>query len=289
MMQSKKIIVCPNPYKDNRFDLSTQVAAMLQRNGYQTVMCPVFVGEDGSENAVDLDKLAEDAVMLVAVGGDGTFLQVARAIMGRDVPLIGINMGTKGFLAELEPQEAELLLAAAEGRFQPSRRMLLDVKLIRDGKVLLKDLALNDAVIKCDVNAIGLSVMSDDVTMSEYSGDGVIVSTPTGSTAYSMSAGGPIVEPRAQAIVVTPICAHDLAVRSFVLSPERMVKVLPSRMRGRRAMLSVDGSEPVEVHAGDVVQVSRSEKQILIADMGINNFFDMTRSKLTANNRRERG
>jgi NAD+ kinase len=159
--------------------------------------------------------------------------------------------------------------------------MMLDVELRRVGAVIRTDCALNDAVIKSDISCIGLSVTADDVGISSFNGDGVIVSTPTGSTAYSLSAGGPIVEPEAENIIVTPICAHGVGARPFVLSPERTVTVAPERLRGRRAMLSVDGSDAQELQSGDVICLRRSRNAIIIAELGIKSFYDTAREKLT--------
>ena len=143
------------------------------------------------------------------------------------------------------------------------------------------DCALNDVVVKSDVSCIGLAVTADGVKVTDFMGDGVIVSTPTGSTAYSMSAGGPIVEPEAENIIITPICAHIMAAKSFVLSPARRVAVKPDWQRSHVTLLSVDGTEAVRMETGDEVLIRRSEKSVIMADMGVTTFYESAMNKLT--------
>ncbi len=281
-----KIIISPNPYRDRGLAVTARIKALLEAAGFKTVVSPVFVETPENSSMLPLSRALAGASLLVSVGGDGTFLAVARQAVDMDIPLLGVNMGTKGFMAGLEPEDVELVVRAAAGEYRPSSRMLLSVELVRGDGESLTDVALNDAVVKSDVNCIGIEVAADEVDITTYSGDGVIASTPTGSTAYSMSAGGPIVEPEADNLIVTPICAHELSARSFVLSPERTVTLRPDRLRGRRAVLSVDGGEPVELCPGDEVRVRRSERRIVIADMGVRSFYETTFNKLRHNEER---
>lgn len=282
-MKDGTIVLCPNPYRDRGLALTAQARKLLEADGRRVVVSPVFVELPGDGTMVPLEQAARDAALVVSFGGDGTFLHVARAVMGSGVPLIGVNLGKKGFMTGLEPDELPLLRRAAAGDFRESRRMLLKVALLREGEAeaVYTDYALNDAVVKSPLNCIGLEVTADDVPISNFSGDGVVIATPTGSTAYSMSAGGPIVEPEAENIVVTPICAHLMQAKSFVLSPARTVSVTPEKLRGRPTVLSVDGSDAVPLESGDIVRVRRSEKNILVADLGTRSFYDAALTKLT--------
>lgn len=276
-----KIVLAPNPYRDRSLSLAMQARELLERDGRQTVISPVFVEVPEDSSMRPLHKAAEDAELIISFGGDGTFLHVARQVLGRPIPLLGVNIGTKGFMAGLEPEELALVRRAAAGQFRRSLRMMLDVELHRGDGEVYTDCALNDAVVKSDVNCIGLDVSADGVGISCFSGDGVIVATPTGSTAYSMSAGGPIVEPEAAAIIVTPICAHVMAAKSFVLAPERTVCVTPERLRGRRSVLSVDGSEGIVLESGDEIRVRRSANRVIMADMEVRSFYDTAMNKLS--------
>lgn len=151
----------------------------------------MFVDVPGDSNMVPLRRAAEDAELIISFGGDGTFLHVARQILGMRIPLLGVNVGTKGFMAGLEPEDIELVRRAAAGDYRESLRMMLDIELHRADGDVIYDCALNDAVVKSDVNCINLAVHADGTEITNFAGDGVIIATPTGSTAYSMSAGGP--------------------------------------------------------------------------------------------------
>lgn len=277
----KKIVLSPNPYRDRGLVLTNRARELLERDGRETVIAPVFVDVPGDSNMVPLRRAAEDAELIISFGGDGTFLHVARQILGMRIPLLGVNVGTKGFMAGLEPEDIELVRRAAAGDFRESLRMMLDIELHRADGEVIRDCALNDAVVKSDVNCINLAVRADGTEITNFAGDGVIIATPTGSTAYSMSAGGPIVEPEAANIIITPICAHIMAAKSFVLAPERTVTVTPERLRGRRAVLSVDGSEGIQLSSGDEVRARWSGNTVIIADMQVRSFYDTALNKLT--------
>lgn len=277
----KKIVLSPNPYRDRGLVLTNRARELLERDGRETVIAPVFVDVPGDSNMVPLRRAAEDAELIISFGGDGTFLHVARQILGMRIPLLGVNVGTKGFMAGLEPEDIELVRRAAAGDFRESLRMMLDIELHRADGEVIRDCALNDAVVKSDVNCINLAVRADGTEITNFAGDGVIIATPTGSTAYSMSAGGPIVEPEAANIIITPICAHIMAAKSFVLAPERTVTVTPERLRGRRAVLSVDGSEGIQLSSGDEVRDRWSGNTVIMADMQVRSFYDTALNKLT--------
>lgn len=276
-----KIVLSPNPYRDRGLVLTNRAKELLEADGRETVIAPVFVDVPEDSNMLPLQRAAEGAELIISFGGDGTFLHVARQTLGMPIPLLGINVGTKGFMAGLEPEDIELVRRAAAGGYRRSYRMMLDVELIKADGEVVRDCALNDAVVKSDVNCINLTVLADGTEISGFAGDGVIVATPTGSTAYSMSAGGPIVEPEAENIIVTPICAHIMAAKSFVLAPSRTLTVLPERLHGKRVVLSVDGSEGLAVTTGDEVRISRSENRVIMADMEVRSFYDTAMGKLT--------
>lgn len=277
----KKIVLSPNPYLDRNLALTMRAKAFLDSDGCDTVVSPVFVDVPGDSNMIPLRRAAEDAQLIITFGGDGTFLHVARQVMDLGIPILGVNMGTKGFMASIEPEDIGLVRRAAAGEFRPSRRMLLDVEVRRAFGESFLDCALNEVVVKSDVSTIGLRVTANGERVTEFAGDGVIVSTPTGSTAYSMSAGGPIVEPEAENILITPICAHIMAAKSYVLSPERRVVVTTERTRGHKILFSVDGTEAILLDRGDEVLIRRSAKAVIMADMGVTSFYDAALNKLT--------
>ena len=171
--------------------------------------------------------------MVICFGGDGTILHMAKAATRQGIPILGVNIGTMGFMAELESTELEQLKRIAAGDYSIDERMMLDVTVHRDRDIIFHDIGLNDVVVTKGAIAriVHLNVNCDGVQVMECGGDGVIVATPTGSTAYSLSAGGPIVEPEAKNMIITPICAHDVGSRCIVTSEKRVITVTELMMR----------------------------------------------------------
>ena len=190
----KKIVLAPNPYRDRGLALTLAARTMLESDGHSTVISPAFVDVPADSPMQPLGRAAAGADLIITFGGDGTMLHVARQVLTLGVPMLGVNVGTKGFMAAIEPEELALVRRAAAGEYRESPRMMLSISVVREGADVLSDHALNDAVVKSDVNCVDLTVASDGQDIARFSGDGVICATPTGSTAYSMSAGGPIIE-----------------------------------------------------------------------------------------------
>lgn len=280
------IALCPNPYRDLELNTTRRAKQLLEEAGFDTVVCPVFAEEDPSVLPSDLQTVSIESVtdkcsLAVVIGGDGTILSVARLLRQKAVPLLGVNLGTKGFLATLEEEELPLIVNAARGEYRVSRRMMLEATLEREGEAIFSDHALNDVVIHGYGECVYLTATCDGDGITAFSGDGIILSTPTGSTGYSMSAGGPIVEPSAEAIILSPICAHMLGARSFVLSPGRSVSVKLKMAHGRRAYLSVDGSINIDLENMDTITVRKSNLLILMADLGLRSFYQIAYEKLS--------
>lgn len=263
-----KVILYVNPARDKGYRASNRVREMLEARGRPYAVC-----SDGASAA----REAKDAELAVTFGGDGTILHCARAVAPFDVPILGVNLGRKGFMAELEAGEVDRVALALDGGFSLEPRMTLDVA-VRRGEELYRNFALNEAVVKGVTRVVELSVLGDGKPIMRFSGDGLIVSTPTGSTAYSMAAGGPIVEPDAENIIITPICPHLLAARSYVLAPHRRVTV--SAARGKRVFLSADGGESVPLEDGDSVEIRRSDLTVKLARLAEGSFYEKVSRKL---------
>jgi NAD+ kinase len=284
-----KIILSSNPYRDRGLKATQEAQRILERAGAQTVICLPFVPKKGERvevpRQVTLSDLFEElptADLLICFGGDGTILHAARDATLHDVPILGVNMGSVGFMAELERSELALLAPLTQGRYTIEERMMLDVRVFRGEKLVSQDLALNDAVISKGSMArvAEMEVLADQTPVTTVTGDGVIVATPTGSTAYSMSAGGPIVEPTSRAIILTPVCAHRLAARAMVLAPERIVTVRLPRNARRNLYLSVDGGKAVRLSGGDRVEISRSAHTTKLVLLGNRSFYQVINQKL---------
>lgn len=276
----KRVVLCPNVQRDAGLACTRKVKSMLEQAGCEAVVSPVYGAASGIPTMA-LDKALAGADLLVTLGGDGTILHLAPLVMAHSVPLVGVNLGHKGFLTELDEDSIERLLDAAEGSYEIVPRMMLDVEIVRNGRKIFSDTALNEALISGIVQNVRLTALGDGERILAFSGDGIIVSSPTGSTAYSMSAGGPLVEPGAENIILTPICAHMLAARSFVLTPERVVTVCPQDLEpDKRCILSVDGRGMTDLQNGDRVVVKESEHKLYLAHLGTKSFYETAFEKL---------
>jgi NAD+ kinase len=216
-----------------------------------------WLGRQGAE----LEELAGRVDLLIVLGGDGTLLSAARAIGDRAVPLLAVNLGTLGFLTETSSDELyDALEQTFAGRLVVAERMRLDVEVERGGHVVERHIALNDAVIGKSAlsRMIDLEMRTDGGFVTTYHSDGLIVATPTGSTAYSLSAGGPILLPEGESIVLTPICPHTLTQRPLVLPDHYRVEILVLDTRGGDVHLTVDGQVGIPLEQGDRVAVARS-------------------------------
>ena len=206
---------------------------------------------------------------------------MAKTATRKGIPILGVNIGTMGFMAELESTELNELKRLATGDYTTDGRMMLDVTVQRDRDIIFHDICLNDAVITKGAVAriVHLAVKCDGVEAMECGGDGIIVATPTGSTAYSLSAGGPIVEPEAKNIIITPICAHDVGSRCIVASDKRVVTVHMVRNARRNAYVSVDGGKAFRLNMGDVTTVRRSRLETKLIRLKDRSFYDVVNGK----------
>ena len=276
----KRIVLCPNVARDEGLAFTRQTRDMLLAAGCEVAVSPIY-GEAEDLGGVERRDALPGADLLVTLGGDGTILHLAPLVKEYAVPMVGVNLGHKGFLTELDRSSApEKLLDAAAGRYEIIPRMMLDVQLKRDGETVFSDTAINEALISGIVQNVRLTALGDGERILTFSGDGVIVCSPTGSTAYSMSAGGPLVEPESENLILTPICAHMLAARSFVLAPERVVTVRPQELEDKRCILSCDGRGMLDLRDGDEVIVRRSDYKLYFADLGTKSFYETAFEKL---------
>ena len=284
-----KVVLSPNPYRDRGLKTALRAREVLARCGIETALCLPFSLDQGARmdlpKGQDYRNMQEElktADFLLCFGGDGTILHAAKDALTRDIPVLGVNMGSVGFMAELEHGELDQLARLVEGKYTIEHRMMLDVAVRRGREVLYRDLALNDAVVTKGAVArvIDLSVRGDGVHVYEFSGDGVILATPTGSTAYSMSAGGPIVEPTAENILVTPICAHSLHAKPLVMGRDRVVSVRIGRQSRKTAYLSADGGRAFRLSGGDVVEVRRSRTVTRLVRLMDHSFYEIINQKL---------
>lgn len=285
-----KIILSPNPYRDKGMVAVREAEQILKSVGMETALCLPFRPDHLNElprdlHLKDIHTELKNADMIICFGGDGTILHSARFARSANIPILGVNMGSVGFMAELEVSELPMLRRLAEGKYTTESRMMLEMRVLRGERTIFRDTALNDVVISNGAVArvIDVAVFGDKVKIMEYSGDGVIVCTPTGSTAYSMSAGGPIVEPTAENIIITPICAHDLLTKSCVLGKERTVAVKVGHLSHKSAYLSADGGRAFRLSGGDIVEMRCASQKLNLVRMTGRSFYELLNQKLGRN------
>ncbi len=227
-------------------------------------------------------RLDRRAGLAIVLGGDGAFLRAARRLEGSSCPLIGIRLGSFGYLAELEPENWEPeLKRLLEGKGSVEHWMRLACRIRRAGRPDRSELALNEVAVTsarvARILTLNLRIDSEDI--SQYRGDGLIVASPVGSTAYSMAAGGPIIEPRDRCLLLTPLTAHALTFRPLVLNAERRVELKVGPVRSGAAV-TLDGREPVELRQGDIIEVRASSKDLRVASIVDRSRFRTLRERL---------
>ena len=286
----KNVILTPNPYRDKNFQTVRAAYQILKEAGIQPKLCLPFDVDRSYELPKDLrfsrlDRELPNADLVICFGGDGTILHMAKAATRKGIPILGVNIGTMGFMAELESTELDKLKRLVTGEYTVDNRMMLDVTIQRDRDIIFHDICLNDVVVTKGAVAriVHLAVKCDGVPAMECGGDGVIISTPTGSTAYSLSAGGPIVEPDAKNIIITPICAHDVGSRCIVTSDKRTVTVEMVLNARRNAYLSADGGKAFRLNMGDVATIKKSHLETKLVRLKDHSFYDVVNSKFKRN------
>lgn len=274
-MRNKKVLVFYNPEKKEAKSILKRLEGILKRKKIKYVFLPS-----------DKDTREKGSIAL-ALGGDGTILKVAQKLVYKKIPLFGINLGTLGFLAEADSNELDRCLdLVMRGKIRVQERMMLDIKIMRNGSFLnpsVKYIALNDCVIKSCVEArvISVSAYVNRHFLATYVGDGVIVSTPTGSTAYSLAAQGPIVYPEIDLFVLTPICPHTLMQRPIIIDDDSEIELrIDPSDRARSINLSLDGQIDIILRYGDRIFVKKAKNKFLLATMPDRDYFSILREKL---------
>ena len=282
----KKVILCPNPYRDSELRIAKEAKAILDAERCPNVVCIPFRGNDEPEGyGLEIRPLQQElrgADMLISFGGDGTILHLSKTAAHKDIPILGVNLGSLGFMAELEQTGLSKLRDLCAGKYTVETRMMLDVCVRREGRVIYSSLALNEALIaRGNVSrVIRLHIFTERGKLVDVAGDGVVIASPTGSTAYSLSAGGPVVEPTAQNFVVSPICAHSIHANSYVLAPERTVTVQTEATGYKPVVLSVDGGRAFSLRHGDAVEVVRSRYHTKLVRLGSRSFCEILQRKM---------
>jgi len=229
----------------------------------------------------DFYKMIEACDTIIAVGGDGTIIHSAKHAAVANKPILGINVGRLGFVAGLEMNELDYLKDLVDGNYTVENRMMLSISFVQNGKSK-SYYALNDAVIARGSlsRIVDFKVSFNENNVCDYRADGLIIATPTGSTAYSLSAGGPVIDPSMQCIILTPICPHSLFTRSVVFGPESRLSVLSKSNYDSEIFLTVDGETSIQIQNGESITFCSSKLVAKLIKLKHKNFYEVVNEKL---------
>lgn len=275
----RTVALLVNREKPHAHEVSSLVESLLSQNGIKAIRTSIGRGTTYADIEAELPSTCE---MAVVFGGDGTLLGVARALATAKIPILGVNLGHLGFLAQSEATNLEeTVRRLVEHDYDVEKRLMLEASVIRDGQLVQRLCALNDAGVAKGsfTRMVTLELFVDDMYVDTYSGDGLIASTPTGSTAYSLSCGGPIVSPQLNVMLITPICPHTMFSRPIVIDERQEMKVVVHATHDDLA-LTIDGQVGVRLQAGDVVRMKKSQNDTLLVKWRDSEFFSVLRAKL---------
>ena len=278
----KHFYLIVNKEKENAEKGAEMIAEYLSRQG-----CECLWDQEPPDTSeyryTDGRKVPQETECVIVLGGDGTLIQASRDLAGRNLPLFGVNMGHLGYLTQI-CCERDILTAMDDllaDRYRLEHRMMLQGRVISDGRTVAEDIALNDIIL----GRMGLHTLKYDLYVNgeffnEYTADGMIMATPTGSTAYNLAAGGPIAAPESDLIIMTPICPHTLNSRSIVLSSENRIMLKVTGGEDREQFLSFDGDTVVKLRRGDRIEVERSEITTTLVQLSQVSFLENIRKKM---------
>ena len=282
-MPISKVGIISKPRKPEGGDVVPPLLAWLRERGIN-VLIDKETGAllQGREKSVPRNEMPELVDLLVVLGGDGTLLATARTLNRKNVPILAVNLGGLGFLTVITREELyPTLEAVLAGDYECDRRVRIEAEIIRADEVIASFLALNDVVLNKGAIAriLDFDVWANGEFISTFKSDGLIVSTPTGSTAYSLAAGGPILTPSVQALIITPICAHTLTNRPLVLPDSVTLEVLVKSQR-ESAYVTVDGQVGIAARSDDIVRIKKADSFVEIIQPHGRNYFEILRQKL---------
>lgn len=282
----KKFYIITNRAKDTDYRFTKEIENYLRKNG---AVCRCQTSEQTGETKdyryTDSSLIPKDTECIIVLGGDGTLIQAARDVNKTNIPLLGVNIGTLGYLTDADRSTVyEALDSCINDEYEIDSRMMLDGTIYREGVPVFENTALNDIVInRCGtLRVIDFDVNVNGEYLNSYSADGVIVSTATGSTAYSLSAGGPIIQPNAQMIMITPICPHTLNQRSIIFGAENEIVIVmgDNKHLAEERVATFDGEISFKVITGDTIVVHRSEKVSKFIKTNKMSFLQRIRNKM---------
>jgi len=280
----KKAGLIVNINKDADLEITKKLISVFNKNGISLLSADEKLRNAfGTRNdIVSEDELIKTAEALFCLGGDGTLLNVAGKMLPYNIPLMGINLGHLGFLTEIDEYELEHKISfLADDEYDIEKRIMIDVSLFI-GEKLITGSCLNDFVVSrgASPRLIDIKAYIDDCFVDSFNGDGVIVSTPTGSTAYSLSCGGPIADPAMKVMLITPVCPHNIYSRTFLVDIARTIRLEAVSKKGCFALCTFDGQDSYEIDQPVKAYIKTSEKELRLIRLNKRNFYDVLRKKL---------
>ena len=278
-----KIAIVAHPYKADASRAMRKVHGSLLRRGMEVVMDPATAKLIGAEGVGEFWKGAD---FVISLGGDGTLLETVHRMGARDLVVAGVNIGNLGFLTACTDENVEELLdMLVNGTLTIRERTMLRVKMIERGGKEHEFLALNEATLMRGETGrlISLEARVNGELLNKYRADGLLVATPTGSTAYSLAAGGPLIGPETAAFIINPICPHSLSNRALVVSDDEKIELLPTGSNDQPVLFSVDGRDILQVEQGSVVHIEKHPQKLKIARLAGHSFYETLRQKLNWN------
>ncbi len=276
----KNIVIIPNDNKDVELKITKKLISILSDK------TNLYMDKKFSHLGNDIvfcksEELFSCADFVIVLGGDGTILEIAEHCGTRNIPIIGINLGKIGFMAEVNVCEIEAACnAIISGSYKVEKRMMMDVTVLKKDKSY-NYYALNDVVVsKLDSSMIAIEIHSDDEKINEYRADGVIIATPTGSTGYSLSAGGPVADPTMELFIASPICAHELHARAALMPADKVLNISLSDELGHEAIVTLDGKVKEKICIGDKIIIKKSKCYTDIVKIKDKSFYDVLTDKL---------
>jgi len=282
-MQIEKVAIFAKMHDPRCQGIASELIAWLEARDRIPLVEPSLARLIGHHDLFSEEEIRDQAELVVVLGGDGTLISVARLFSDRDIPILGINLGSLGFLTEITIEELyPRLELCLQGAPRVSARMMLMVTLIRNGKQNETYQVLNDVVINKGALAriVDLETRINKQFLTTYKADGLIVATPTGSTGYSLSAGGPIIQPHMSCIVITPICPHTLTNRPIVVTDESIISVTITASFDEKVYLTLDGQVGIELQEGDSVEVRKALHKTSLVMSRSRDYFEFLRTKL---------
>ncbi len=281
-MPAKRLGLIANANKEGAGQLVGELSRAFEGHGWEVILESRTAQLVGARSDVSAYDLAEKSDLIVVLGGDGTLLQVVHELGHHLPPIFGVNLGSLGFLTSVTSADAlKAVEALSAGKYSLSERTMLRVEVLRRGEVFVSETALNDAVVSRGElsRLIKIDVQIDGESLSEYNADGLIVSSPTGSTAYSLSAGGPVLTPDSGVFVIAPICPHVLTMRPMIVSDNSTIEIFSSRQQSE-IFLTLDGQNAIHLETGDRIRVTKAPHRLPLVMLPGMTFFEVLRGKL---------